>query len=113
MKTTVVSYMKLLFLCADVPLQEKLLDPENAATAVDDEFLRECAVLVGDRWSSLASLLSFPTADVEQMKREVVGTPAEQALHMLRAWKRGSREGTYGGLCAQLKSISLFGTSSK
>ena len=104
--------MKFLFLCADVPLQEKLLDPENTATAVDDEFLREFVVVVGDRWPSLASLLSFPTADVEQMKREVVGTPAEQALHMLRAWSR-SREGTYGGLCAQLKSISLFGTSSK
>ena len=99
-------------MCADVPLQEKLLDPENTATAVDDEFLREFAEVVGDQWPSLASLLSFPTADVEQMKREVVGTPAEQALHMLRAW-RGSRETTYGGLCARLKRISLFGTSSK
>ena len=113
MKIIAVSYMKFLFLCADVPLQEKLLDPENAATAVDDEFLREFAVVVGDRWPSLASLLSFPTADVEQMKREVVGTPAEQALHMLRAWRKRSREGTHGGLCAQLKSVSLFGTSSK
>ena len=113
MKIIAVSYMKFLFLCADVPLQEKLLDPENAATPVDDEFLREFAVVVGDRWPSLASLLSFPAADVEQMKREVVGTPAEQALHMLRAWRKRSREGTYGGLCAQLKSVSLFGTSSK
>ena len=94
-----------------MPLQEKLLDPENTATAVDDEFLREFAVVVGDRWPSLASLLSFTTADVEQMKTEVVGTPAEQALHMLRAWRR-SREGTYGGLGARLKSISLFGTGS-
>ena len=99
-------------MCADVPLQEKLLDSENTATAVDDEFLREFAEVVGDRWPSLASLLSFPTADVEEMKREVVGTPAEQALHMLRAWRQ-SRETTYGGLCALLKSISLFGTSSK
>ena len=88
------------------------MDHENTATAVDDEFLREFAEVVGDWWPSLASLLSFPTADVEQMKREVVGTPAEQALHMLRAWRR-SREATYGGLCTRLKSISLFGTSSK
>ena len=95
-----------------MPLQEKLLDPKNTATAVDDEFLRELAVVVGDRWPSLASLLSFPTADVEQMKREVVGTPAEQALHMLRTWRRRSREMTYGGLCACLKSISLYGTGS-
>ena len=87
------------------------MDPENTATAVDDEFLREFAEAVSDRWPSLASLLSFPTADVEQMKREVVGTPAEQALHMLRAWRRRSREMTYGGLCARLKSISLFGQS--
>ena len=108
-----MNFLFLIYLCADVPLQEKLLDPENATTAVDDEFLREFAVLVGDQWPSLASLLSFLTADVEQMKREVVGTPTEQALHMLRAWRRRSREGTYGGLCAQLKSISLFETSSK
>ena len=78
-----------LILCADVPLQEKLVDSENTATAIDDEFLRECAVVVGDRWPSLAFLLSFPTADVGKLKREVVGTPAEQALHMLRAWRRG------------------------
>ena len=91
-----------------MPLQEKLLDPKNTATAVDDEFLREFAEVVSDRWPSLSSLLSFPTADVEQMKREVVGTPAEQALHMLRAWRRGSRKGTYGELCARLKSIILI-----
>ena len=95
-----------------MPLQEKLLDPKDTATAVDDEFLREFAVVVDNRWPSLASLLSFHTADVEQMKREVVGTPAEQALHMLRAWRRRSREMTYGGLCARLKSISLYGTGS-
>ena len=88
------------------------MDPENTATPVDDEFLREFAEVVGDWWPSLASLLSIPTADVEQMKRGVVGTPAEQALHMLRVWRRRSIR-TYGGLCARLKSISLFGTYSK
>ena len=89
------------------------MDPENTATAVHDEFLREFTEVVGDWWPSLASLLSFPTADVEQMKRGVVGTPAEQTLHMLRAWRRRSREATYCGLCAQLKRISLFGINSK
>ena len=94
---------------ADVALQKKLLDPDNTTAAVHDDFLREFATVVGGRWPSLASILSFSTADVEQMKSEVVGTPAEQALHMLRAWKRGPRETTYGGLCTRLKSISLFG----
>jgi len=95
----------------DVPLQKKLLDPDNTTTTttVHDDFLREFAVVVGGRWPSLASILSFSTANVEQMKTEVVGTPAEQVLHMLRVWKRGSREATYGGLCAWLKRISLFG----
>ena len=94
---------------ADVPLQKKLLDRDNTTTTVHDDFLREFAVVVGGRWPSLASILSFSTADVEQMKTEVVGTPAEHALHMLRAWKRRSRETTYGGLCTRLKNISLFG----
>ena len=94
---------------ADVPIQKKLLDPDNTTTTVYDDFLREFAVVVGARWPSLASILSFSTADVEQTKKEVVGTPAEQALHMLRVWKRGSRETTYGGLSTQLKSVSLFG----
>ena len=55
-----------------------LLDSENTATAVGDEFLRECAVVVGDQWPSLAFLLSFPTADVGKMKREVVGKRQEK-----------------------------------
>jgi len=77
----------LLYTPADVPLQKKLLDPDNTTTTVHDDFLREFAEVVGGRWPSLASILSFSTADVEQMKTEVVGTPAEQALHMLRVWK--------------------------
>ena len=32
------------------------------------------------------------------LKTEVVGTPAEQTLHMFRVWKRGSTEATYRGL---------------
>jgi len=76
---------------ADVPLQKKLLDPDNTTTTVHDDFLREFAEVVGGRWPSLASILSFSTADVEQMKTEVVGTPAEQALHMLRCG-RGDQE---------------------
>ena len=97
-----------LYTPADVPLQKQLLDPDNTTTTVHDDFLREFAEVVGGRWPSLASILSFSTADVEEMKTEVVGTPAEQALHMLRVWKRGSREATYGGLCTWLKRISLF-----
>ena len=98
-----------LYTPADVPLQKKLLDPDNTTTTVHDDFLREFAEVVGGQWPSLASILSFSTVNVEQMKTEVVGTPAEQALHMLRVWKSGSREATYGGLCARLKRLSLFG----
>ena len=98
-----------LYTPADVPLQKKLLDPDNTTTTVHDDFLREFAVVVGGRWPSLASVLSFSTADVEQIKTEVVGTATEQALHMLRVWKRESKEATYGRLYTQLKSISVLG----
>jgi len=45
----------------------------------------------------LVTILSFSTAGIEQVKTDV-------ALHMLRVWKRGSREANYGGLCNQLKA---------
>ena len=89
-------------------LQEKLLDPQSSDEIVDDEFLREFAVIVGSKWPSLASLLSFTTAEVDQIKRDTIGTPAEQALHMLREWRRRGKKTTYGELCTELRAITLF-----
>jgi len=45
-----------LYTPADVPLQKKLLDPDNITTTVHDDFLREFAEVVGGRWPSLASI---------------------------------------------------------
>ena len=88
-------------------LQEKLLEPGNASVPVNDDFLKELAASVNSKWPSLASLLSFTTAEIEQTKRDVLGDPKEQALHMLRAWTRRG-DATYGGLRKKLKTISLF-----
>ena len=90
-----------------VALQEKLLEPENTNAFVNDDFLKEFAAAVGSKWPSLASLLSFSTAEIEQTKRDILGDPKEQALHMLRAWRR-REDATYGGLRKKLKTISLF-----
>ena len=88
-------------------LQEKLLEPSNTGISVTDDFLKEFAAVVGSKWPSLASLLSFSIADVEQIRRDVLGDPTEQALHMLRAWRRRG-DATYGRLRDKLKTISLF-----
>ena len=90
-----------------MPLQEKLLEPNNTGVSVTDDFLKEFAAVVGSKWPSLACLLSFSIADVEQVKGDVLGDPTEQALHMLRAWRRRG-DATYGRLRDKLKTISLF-----
>ena len=88
-------------------LQEKLLDPNSTSDCVTDDFLREFAAVVAGKWPSLASLLSFSTAEIEQIKIDIIRDPTEQALHMLRAWRRRG-DATYGGLRSKLKTISLF-----
>ena len=85
-------------------LQEKLLEPENTSDFVTDDFLREFAAVVASKWPSLASLLSFSTAEIET---DIIRDPTEQALYMLRAWRRRG-DATYGGLRGKLKTISLF-----
>ena len=90
-------------------LQEKLLEPDNASDLVTDDFLREFAAVVASKWPSLASLLSFSTAEIEQIKIDIIKDPTEQALYMLRAWRTRRRgDATYGGLRSKLKTISLF-----
>ena len=85
------------------------LSPWKIATVLGkaDDFLKEFAAVVGSKRPSLAFLLSFSITDVEQIKRDVLGDPTEQALHMLRAWRRRG-DATYGRLRDKLKTISLF-----
>ena len=71
----------------------------------------EFAEVVGERWPSLASLLGFSFADAERIKRTVAGAHKEQALQMLREWRRREgEEGTYGKLKDNLKTVPLLET---
>ena len=101
--------LDLLFLIGVViTLQEKLLEPQYSSQKPDDVFLQSFAEVVGNRWPSLASLLSLSPSDIEQIKREKERvSQAKQALYMLRKWS--SRENaSYGHLLESLKTIPLF-----
>ena len=96
------------FLGGVIGLQEKLLEPQYSSQKPDDGFLQAFAEIVGNRWPSLASLLSLSPSDIEQIKREKERvSQAKQALHMLRRWN--SRENaSYGQLLESLKTVPLF-----
>lgn len=91
-----------------IALQEKLLEYQYSSQKPDDGFLQSFAEIVGNRWPSLASLLSLSPGDIEQIKRDKERVPqAKQALHMLRKWN--SRESaSYGQLLESLKTVPLF-----
>ena len=94
---------------ADIQLQEKLLGQETQALKPDEEFLRSLSGVVGSRWPSLAVSLSLSEGEIEGLKGKVGFSQKEIAFQMLRAWV--SREGaTYGQLCRQIKTITLFTT---
>ncbi len=84
-------------LTADVGLQEQLLEPGNRETPLNHrgDLLREFAGVVVSWWSSLAALLSLTPGEVEEVRRDVTGSPADQALHMLRRWREKVPEDTY------------------
>ena len=94
---------------AHIQLQEKLLDKQTQALKPDEEFLRSLSGVVGSRWPSLAVSLSLSEGEIGGLKGKVGLYQQELAYKMLRVWV--SREGaTYGQLCRQLKTITLFTT---
>ena len=95
----------------EVSLQRKLLDTTNETTPLSEDFMEDFVEVVGERWPSLASLLDFSFADAERLKRSVAGAHKEQALQMLREWRRREgEEGTYGKLRDKLKTVPLMET---
>ena len=96
---------------SDVSLQWKILDGANESLSLSNDFVVEFAEVVGERWPSLASLLGFSFVDTEKLKRTATGTHKEQALQMLREWRRREgEEGTYGKLRDDMKTIPLLET---
>ena len=105
----VATYGSFAALISDIiALQEKLLEPQYSSQKPGNDFLQSFAVVIGNRWPSLASLLSLSPSDIEQIKREKERVfQAKQALHMLREWN--SRENaSYGQLLESLKTVPLF-----
>ena len=84
----------------DIDLQRKLLDPSHANCELDDDTLQQLADTVGDKWASLAPLLSFTTAEIEQVMSE--DCPARTMVQKLK--EKGIL--THEQLCRHLQTIS-------
>ena len=86
----------------DTDLQRKLLDPSRASCELDEDTLQQLADATGDKWASLASLLSFTTAEIEQIKSE--DCPAQAMLQKLKEKEILTHE----QLCSRLRTITLL-----
>ena len=90
------------FTPADVDLQRKLLDPSLASCELDEDTLQQLADVIGDKWASIATLLSFTTAEIEQIKDG--NCPAKDMLQKLK--EKGIV--THEQLCTRLRTMSLL-----
>ena len=70
------------FTPVDVDLQRKLLDPSRSSCELDNDTLQQLADLIGDKWASIAPLLSFTTAEMEEIRCE--DCPARAMLQKLK-----------------------------
>ena len=90
------------FIPADVDLERKLLDPSHASCELNEDTLQQLAKAIGDKWVSIASLLSFTTAETEQIRSEDCPAPA-----MLQKLKEKGIV-THEQLYTHLQTISLL-----
>ena len=86
----------------DVDLQRKFLDPSHASCELDEDTLQQLIDTIGDKWASIAPLLSFTTAEIEQIRSE--DCPARAMLQKLKEEGILTRE----QLCRHLQTISLL-----
>ena len=78
-------------------LQQALLDETNANEPITEDYITKFSMVIEDHWLVLASLLSFTTAEIEEIKRGVTGVPSVKAAAMMNKWRIRSRP-TYGVL---------------
>jgi len=86
----------------EVVLQMQLLDRDKANSEVDDIFLRMFAEVAGEKWPSLAALLSHTADDIEELESEQC-----PALCMLRGWRERVAP-TYGYLLSLMNAPFLL-----
>ena len=70
-----------------------------------DTFTRCDAINI--RWQLLASLLSSTTAEIEQIKRDVIGVPSVKAAAMMNRWRERTTA-TYGILLSKVSCGHLY-----
>ncbi len=83
-------------------LQLQLLDVDKANTDVEESFLRKLSDLAGSQWPSLASLLSYTSAQIEESL-----TGDTPALSLLLQWKM-EKCPTYGYLLSLLRASFML-----
>ena len=86
----------------DVDFERKLLDPSLASCELDEDALQQLADVINEKWVLLAPLLSFSTAEIEQIRSE--DCPAWAMLRKLK--EKGIL--THEQLCSHLQTISLL-----
>ena len=88
-------------------IQATLLHKNNADVTITEEFVEKFTQLkaINSRWPLLASLFSYTTSEIEQIKRDVIGDPSVRAAAMMnKLMKKGA---TYGTLLAKVIRTSL------
>ena len=90
------------FTLVDVDLQRRLLDPSLASCELDDDTLQQLAHAIGDKWLSIACLLSFTATETEQIRSE-----EQPALAMLQKLKEKGTF-THEQICHRLQIIPLL-----
>ena len=90
-----------IFLILAKELKQILLNRDNSDSEVTEEFVKNFALVLGSMWPLLASLLSFTTAEIEQIKKEVTGAPSVKAAAMMNRW-RERVTATYGILMTKV-----------
>ncbi len=72
---------------AVVEVQRALLDDDCSSSLVSEDFIDDFSKVASHCWPLLASLLSFSTAEIDQIKRGVTGVPSVKAAAMLNSWR--------------------------
>ena len=90
-----------------VDIQRTLQNKQNADTKITDEFIKKFTTVIGSMWPLLACFLSFTTAEIEQIKREVTGVPSVKATDMMNKWRERATA-TYGTLMIKVANLCIY-----
>ena len=91
-------------------VQKAILNEEAADSLVSEDFVQTFATVIDSKWPLIASLLSFTTAEIEQIKREVTGVPSvKAATTMMNKWRERATA-TYSSIMTKVSNINGYST---